>query len=59
MATLSSLASIVPLPSESNKSKASLISCFCSSVRFVAAEVVPLQDAGLVLVIRLLYLHDG
>lgn len=30
--TFSSLASIVPEPSESNKSKASLISCFCSSV---------------------------
>jgi hypothetical protein len=42
MATLSSLASIVPDPSVSNKSKASRISCFCSSVSsnfllFVAA----------------------
>lgn len=32
MATLSSLASIVPEPSVSNRSNASLISCFCSSV---------------------------
>ena len=32
MATLSSLASIVPDPSVSNRSKASRISCFCSSV---------------------------
>jgi len=31
MATLSSLASIVPLPSVSKRSKASRISCFCSS----------------------------
>ena len=30
--TLSSLASIVPVPSVSNKSNASFISCFCSSV---------------------------
>jgi hypothetical protein len=33
MATLSSLASMVPEPSVSNRSKASRISCFCSSVR--------------------------
>jgi len=32
MATLSSLASMVPEPSVSNRSKASRISCFCSSV---------------------------
>ena len=30
--TLSSFASIVPEPSVSNRSNASLISCFCSSV---------------------------
>ena len=30
--TFNSFASMVPDPSESNKSKASLISCFCSSV---------------------------
>ena len=33
MHTFNSLASIVPEPSVSNKSNASLISCFCSSVR--------------------------
>jgi hypothetical protein len=33
IATLSSLASMVPEPSVSNRSKASRISCFCSSVR--------------------------
>ena len=33
MATLSSLASITPAPSVSNKSKASLISYLCSSVK--------------------------
>ena len=33
MATLSSLASIEPEPSVSKRSKASRISCFCSSVR--------------------------
>ena len=32
LSTLSSLASIVPEPSASNRSNASLISCFCSSV---------------------------
>lgn len=43
MATLSSLASIVPEPSVSNRSKASLISCFCSSVSPCCCPFFPLS----------------